>query len=315
MRPRFEGGRKKERIHMTIKTVSGDIRRETLGIILPHEHIFCASEVLLTMGGASYFDKEQLFSAACAYLSLMKKTYGLGTFLDCTPVNLGRDIDLLRRISEESGVHIIASTGFYHTEEPLFAKMQTEKLAAYTVADAQKTNAGAIKCAVEEGVLSPLMEKILRACAMAHRETKLPIIMHTNAKNQNARQALPILFSEGVSPRAVTVGHLSDTDDLSYLKEIAAMGVYVGFDRLYDNRSEAYIEKKVSAIRALVGAGHEDQILLSHDALFLNGFDERPTVCEKPRFAYLFECILPRFSPSERKKLTLDNPCRMLCCQ
>ena len=297
------------------KTVLGDVAESELGITLVHEHICCFSEYAYRMAGREYLDKELLAQTAIAYLREMKERYGLCTFVDCTPVNIGRDIELLKRVSAQSEINIVCSTGFYHTEEPLFAKMPTEKLAAYMISDAQKTNAGAIKCAVEEGVLSPLMEKILRACAMAHRETKLPIILHTNAKNQNARQALPILFSEGVSPRAVTVGHLSDTDDLSYLKEIAAAGVYVGFDRLYDNRSEAYVEKKVSAIRALVGAGHEDQILLSHDALFLNGFDERPTVCEKPRFAYLFECILPCFSPSERKKLTLDNPCRMLCCQ
>ena len=99
-------------------------------------------------------------------------------------------------------------------------------------------NAGVIKCAVEHETISPFQEKLLRACAKTQLQLGLPIVLHTNAKNQNATKALPILLSEGVTPSSVTVGHLSDTDDFDFIKNIASCGCYIGLDRLYQGISQ-----------------------------------------------------------------------------
>jgi len=297
------------------KTVLGDVSESDLGITLAHEHICCYSEYAYRMAGKDYLDKDALADTATVYLKERKKKYGLATFVDCTPINIGRDVALLKRISEQSEINIICSTGFYYTDEPVLYNTSPEQLCKYMVADAYAVNAGIIKCAVEKEAITRFGEKLLRACAKAHLCLGLPIVLHSNANNRNALKALEILFSEGVNPNAVTVGHLSDTDDLEYVKSIASYGCFIGLDRLYKNTSEEYVSKKTQSILELCKAGYEDQILLSHDALFFNGFEAELKIYEQPRFSYCFDYILPRLPKSLSDKLMVQNPMRMLSCK
>lgn len=297
------------------KTVLGDISERDLGVTLAHEHICCFSEYAYQMVRDKYLDKERLLNVAVDYLKSLKEKYFLNTFIDCTPVNIGRDVELLKRISEKSEINIICSTGFYYTDEPVLYNTSAVQLCKYMVADAYAVNAGIIKCAVEQETVSDFQENLLRACAKAHLHTGLPVVLHSNAKNKNALLALDVLFSEGLKPRAVTVGHLSDTDDLEYIKSIASKGCFIGLDRLYKNTSEEYISKKTQNIFELCKAGYEDQMLLSHDALFFNGFEAELKIDEQPRFSYCFDYILPQLPKSLSDKLMIQNPMRMLRCK
>lgn len=297
------------------KTVLGDISESDLGVTLAHEHICCFSEYAYQMAGKDYLDKNALADTGTVYLKELKKKYGLATFVDCTPINIGRDVELLKRISEQSEINIICSTGFYYTDEPVLYNTSAEQLCKYMVADAYAVNAGIIKCAVENEVITRFGEKLLRACAKAHLCLGLPIVLHSNAKNRNALKALEILFSEGVNPNAVTVGHLSDTNDLEYVKSIASYGCFIGLDRLYKNTSEEYISKKTHSILELCKASYEDQILLSHDTMFFNGFEAELKIYEQPSFSYCFDYILPQLPKSLSDKLMVQNPMRMLSCK
>lgn len=226
------------------KTVLGDILEVQLGITLVHEHICCYSEYLLQMAGDKYLDKKQLLNIAVDYLKFLKENYGLNTFVDCTPVNIGRDIELLKEVSQKSGVNIVCSTGFYYTDEPVLYNSSAELIAEYIIKDAENVNAAIIKCAVESEEISEFNKKLLIASAIAQKTLGLPIVLHTAANNKNGLKALKILLSEGVKPQAITVGHLSDTEDLEYIKQIAEMSCFIGLDRLYSNYSEEiYLQK------------------------------------------------------------------------
>ena len=298
-----------------INTVLGTVSEQSLGITLTHEHVCCYSEYAYQMMGDAYLEKKVLAEVASKGLARLKSTHHLTSFIDCTPVNIGRDIDLLKRVSEQSEVNILCATGFYYTDEPVLYNTSTDRLCQFIVNDAKNVNAAIIKCAVEQPTLTAFGEKILRASAMAHRHLGLPIVMHTNAKNQNALPALEILFSEGVSPEAITVGHLSDTRDLEFMRSIASLGCFIGLDRLYDNFSEEYVERKLTSIRTLCEHGYEDRILLSHDAVFFSGFREDPQINEYPRLPYVFEHILPALPSELSRKLMIENPLRMLSCR
>lgn len=297
-----------------IKTVLGDVKKQDLGITLAHEHICCYSEYLYKIANDKYLDKCKLINTASDYLALLKEKYGLNTLVDCTPVNLGRDVDLLKNISEKSGVNIVCSTGFYYTDEPVLYNTPAGLLTDYMIEDARKVNAGIIKCAVENENISEFSEKLLRVSASVHKALGLPIVVHTNADNQNGLKALSILLSEGVKPSAITVGHLSDTEDFVYIRSIAESGCFIGLDRLYDNCSEKYISKKIETVAELCDAGYKDKILLSHDALFFNGFEEKPTINKCPRFSYCFDNILPKLSDELKEKFIEENPKKMLRC-
>lgn len=295
-----------------IKTVLGNIPECELGITLVHEHICCCSDYLYQMVRNDYLDKEQLLKVAADYLKSLKEKYGLNTFIDCTPVNIGRDIALLKEVSQKSGVNIICSTGFYYTEETVLYNSSADLIAEYIIKDAENVNAGIIKCAVDSEQLSDFNIKLLKASAKAQLKLNLPIVLHTNANNKNALKALDILLAEGVEPQAITVGHLSDTDDLEYVKQIAETGCFIGFDRLYDKKDKEYINRKVESINFLCENGYTDKILLSHDASFFNGFEAKPKINEKPRFSYCSQYILPRLSKQLANEIMVKNPLKML---
>lgn len=298
----------------TINSVLGQIGINSIGAVLCHEHICCFSEYLFKMAGKEYIDKDELAGKSIAELKRLKNTYGMNLFIDCTSVNIGRDIELLKKVSEESGVHIVCSTGFYYTDEPVLYNMSEETLAEYIVADAKETNAGIIKAAVENEKISAFNVKLLKATALAHQKLGLPIVLHTNAHNKNGLYALEILLQNGVSPECITVGHLSDTEDNDYIIEFAKRGCYIGLDRLYNNTSDDYINKKLEIISKLCELGYTDKIILSHDELFFNGFDAEPQFKEITRFDYVFKHILPRFDASVSDTIIRKNPIRMLKC-
>lgn len=295
-----------------IKTVLGDIPENSLGITLSHEHICNYCEYLRMMAGEKYLDTKLLIDTAVEYLKFLKNEYGLASIIDCSTVNIGRDIDILKEVSERAEINIVCSTGFYYTNEPVMAAMSAESIGEIISVDAAIINAGVIKCAVEDSEINGFTEKLLIASAISQKATGLPIIMHTNANNQNGIKALKILIEAGANPKSVTVGHLSDTEDLEYIEKIASFGCYIGYDRLYDNHSDEYINKTVNAIKQLCAGGFENQLLLSHDATFFSGFDAVPKIIEKPRFDYCFEHILPKLPKEFTDIIMIENPAQML---
>lgn len=294
-----------------INTVSGRKKISKNTVTLSHEHICCCSEYLGAMS-KSYLNKFELMRKAADVLNKMKEKYNLGLFIDCTPLNLGRDIELLKKVSEISGVDIVCSSGFYYNDEPVLDCMSAETLADFIVEDANNVCAGVIKAAVEYETISDFNVKLLKAAAIAQKKTGLPIVLHTNANNENGKQAVGILLNENVSPDRITVGHLSDTNNTEYIESFAKLGCFVAFDRIYDNCTEEYIKSKVNQITEICDAGYENQLLLSHDDAVFMGFCENPQI-KNPRWNYMFGNILPKLDEKTAKKISEENPIAMLC--
>ena len=115
-----------------VSTVLGKKKISKNTVTLSHEHICCYSEYLNIMS-KSYLDKAELAEKSADILKNMKEKYGLGLFIDCTPINIGRDVELLKKVSELSGVDIVSSCGFYYNDEPILDCMSSETLAVFIV--------------------------------------------------------------------------------------------------------------------------------------------------------------------------------------
>lgn len=294
-----------------IRTVLGKKKISKSTVTLSHEHICCYSEYLNTMS-AGYLNQAELTKKSVAVLKQMKEKYNLGLFIDCTPLNIGRNIPLLKNVSELSGVDIVCSTGFYYGDDPILNCMSAEALADYMVEDANNVCAGVIKAAVEYEEISEFNRKLLKASAIAQMKTGLPIVLHTNANNKNGLKAVDILLSENANAGKTVVGHLSDTKDTDYIKSFAKLGCYVAFDRIYENTNNDYINSKISQITDFCEAGYENKLLLSHDDAVFMGFNNNPQIKE-PRWSFMFDNIIPRLDIKLSKKILEENPIAMLC--
>lgn len=297
----------------TFSTVLGKIPVDDLGVTLAHEHICCYLEYFWMMAGTKYLDKQRLEQVAVKSLDYMKKTYGLNTLIDCTPINIGRDIELLKRVSASTGVNIIASSGFYYTEEIMLRRNQVEDIAEYIVEDARNIGAGMLKFGLETETMSALMEKMFTAMCIAQKELNIPLCVHTNVHSKNALMAARFALDNGVEPQALTIAHLSDYPDAGYVEEVMKTGCYAGFDRIY-RKDREYAERVARRIYSLCEKGYENKILLAHDNPIFSGFSEMPEIREFNTFEFIFSTLLPIMEDMgmDTKGFMIDNPKNML---
>ena len=86
------------------------------------------------------------------------------TVVDGTPVNLGRDIRLIREVARRTGLNFIASTGFYYQEEPWLYFRDEEEIYDLLMGDCADgisgtdSKPGILKAGVGRGGLTPLLD-------------------------------------------------------------------------------------------------------------------------------------------------------------
>lgn len=92
-----------------VQTVCGKVSPEALGHFQIHEHIWVHHTPLADKNPALRIDD---YEKSLAELQTYRLAGGNG-FADAQPVAAGRNAEMLKKLSEESGVHIVASTGYH----------------------------------------------------------------------------------------------------------------------------------------------------------------------------------------------------------
>ncbi len=259
---------------MKLQSVLGPVDSAELGQTLIHEHITCADWSMRMNFGTKFFDYDTVVDMAVRALAPVQ-ALGVKTLVDGTPVNLGRDLALIRDVARASGLTIIASSGFYFQEEPWLQERDAGELYDLLYADAAQC--GIMKCAVESAGLTPLMTKLLTVTGKVAAARDLPVFCHT-ASPAGVGPAAYELLGKYIPAHRIVLGHTSDATDRDYLKTAAETGCYLGFDRLgYCGRGPS-METVCGNILYLCSLGYKDRILLSHDqAAYLAFWDSWET--------------------------------------
>jgi phosphotriesterase-related protein len=312
-----------------VMTVNGPLDTKDMGITLTHEHILVdiPEPVLQELIGEDEFRKApyDLDDILKIRMPLLRKAKELGcdTFVDCTTIGAGRDHELLKRVSNEIGVHIIASTGYFGAFNsgclPSFVMTETaDQLAERIIKewedgiDDSGIKPGLIKIGVDPGNLPELQRKITRAAARAHRETGLTIASHSWS-SVGAFEQIEILKEERVDPSAFIWVHASSEQDTQTHIKAAEMGVWVSFDQLLSSEIENY----VSIISNMKSENHLNRVLLSHDSTYVVGLNESVNTMGYTR---LFEELIPAlkksdFTEKEIEQMIIINPQNALVCR
>ena len=255
---------------------------------------------------------------------------GVAALVDGGHADMGRSVAFLREISEQSGMPIVASGGYYiDSFHPAELDSQTEDdIAAELTEAAAAERWGAFGEIASSAEMTPSERKVLRAVGKAHLATKLPIFTHT-ANGREALTQLDILESLGVPFEHVVIGHLGSLDDPDVVvhKAVAARGAFVGFDRVgYMGspggdgvaadpswRGPEADARKVSMILALIEAGYLNRVLLASD--FHGARDLQRN--GGPGYAQTVTRFVPMLREAgvgddQIRTLTVDNPLRFL---
>lgn len=297
----------------SVMSVNGAVEPADLGLTLVHEH------VMSTFGAEPVrypsYDTDRLLKQVLPYLAKLKEL-GCQTLVDCTAAYFGRHPELLRRISQESGLHILTNTGYYGAANDRYVPPQAYHETAEQIAgrwtrewsesiDGTGIFPGFIKTAVDGGPLSEIDRKLLIAAAITHRQTGLTIQTHTGDNIAAAHSILSILLAEGVSPQAWIWVHASHVTDVQPLLLAAGKGAWISLDGVSQERAQHIL----GLMRVLKEKGYLGQVLLSHDGDAYSGEGEfRP-------FDYLFTGLIPLlkangFSDIDIHQLTVQNPRR-----
>tara|TARA_B100000315_G_scaffold259141_2_gene313816 strand:+ start:2816 stop:3709 length:894 start_codon:yes stop_codon:yes gene_type:complete len=234
-----------------------------------HEHIFNANPAM-RHAFAAWAEQESGVSNAVRMVQAAADL-GVRTIVDATPINLGRDVHVLREVSEKTGVNIIACTGLYYNHEPWMTGWRIESLVDVLLGDIEAgiqgttSKAAIIKCASDVAGVTEENEKLLRITAQLHRATGVPITTHTSVENKVGLAQQDIFEDEGVDLSHVIIGHSGDSVDLEYLEALLQRGSSLGMDR-FGIDSPLNTEQRIGTIKELCDRGWADHMVLSHDA-------------------------------------------------
>ncbi len=302
-----------------VMTVRGPIPLRRLGRTLVHEHVlvdFIGADQI----GPGRYDPEEAFSTILPQLQELKAA-GCETLVECTPAFLGRDPELLLRLSAASGLNIITNTGLYGAAKnkytPRFAYSETaEQLAARWVKEFEDgippdgIRPGIIKIGVNSGLLSEIDAKLVVAAAITHQRTGLTIASHTG-DGTAALAEITLITEQRVHPSAFIWVHAQNEPDPRVHRHAAELGAWVEFDGI----GPTSIEQHVDLVLAMKRAGYLGRVLISQDAGWYHVGE--PGGGNYRGYATLFTDFLPalrkaRLTENEIRTLIVDNPQRML---
>ena len=312
-----------------IETATGPISPSQLGRVLMHEHVFVVSTEIQQNYPQEWGDEQARIDDAVDRLTELKEN-GIETIVDPTAIGLGRYIPRIQAVANRIDLNIVCATGLYTFNElPHYYRRRTsdnvDALTTHFVQDIVDgfadtgVKAGVIKCATDKPGLTPDVERVLRACAQAHRETGCPITTHTNAELKRGLDQQQIFTEEGVDLTRVVIGHCGDTQDLGYLQQLLDAGSVLGMDRF---GIDGYLttEQRVEVVAELCRRGHADQLVLSHDAsCYIDWIEGEVPLAPLPNWHYLHisKDVIPALleagvTAAQIETMLVDTPQRFL---
>lgn len=280
-----------------------------LGFVLMHEHIFSGVQQTMIMNWPHTFNLEKEVGEIVDEFRELKIA-GVDSIVDLTTVDLNRDAAMLKAVALRTEINIIVATGVHMNPPGYFRRPTPEPIVDLYVRDITVgiadtgVRAGILKIATEE--VNDEKELQLRAVAMAHRQTGVPISTHTNAFKKVGLDQQRVFKAEGVDLSRVIIGHSGDSTDLEYLSELMEAGSTIGMDRFGARIPATTHEERCDTVAELCRRGFADRMVLSHDAWSFSFRNSRQTMKERlPEFNFFHVPL--RVLPALRERGVTDE--------
>jgi len=284
--------------------VLGPIPAAELGVTDAHDHLFLRSPAL---PGQDFDDVEGAVEEVAGS--------DLETIVEVTPIGLGRNPAGMREVSERTGVHIVAATGYHrdahyppgHWVHTATVEHLAERIVAdlKTGMDGEAACAGVIKAGASYQCITPSEERRLIAAAVGCKETGAPILVHTEIGTMG-HEIVDLLTREGVAPDRIILAHLDRNPDLELHSEIADRGVWLEYDTVGRIKY-----RPDSQLLELIAGGRQDRMMLGLD---LGQRDYFRAFGGGPGLGYLMKGFVPRLrkriGDDAVRTILAENPSR-----
>jgi len=195
----------------------------------------------------------------------LAKADGVAFIVDGGHPDMGRDINFLKQISQQSGLPIVAGGGFY--TQPFYPKeIATWSEEQVFQALMKQAATEPIGCWGEIGSWDWITKderKVFRAVGRASVATNLPIFTHTGIPGKSALEQLDIFEDVGVDPKKVVIGHVGNLVDanVEVHRAVCRRGAFIGFDR----QGAPGDTQQVPMVIKLLEAGYANNIMIASD--------------------------------------------------
>ena len=255
-----------------VVTVLGEQPPEALGVTDAHNHVWI-DQVRGTAEVVPHLDEKQpILQELIDY-----RLAGGGAIADCQPGGAGRNGLRLEELAQQSGIHLIACTGFhlptYYPEDYALFQASADRAHALFVSELQHgltetlarprpVRAGFIKIACH-ATLATTPQALLEGALRASLETGALIVAHT--ENGSAAEAFAQYFLEGrLPPHRLVLCHIDKRPDLGLHEALAQVGVGLEYDTFFRPKYEP--EQNVwPLLERMVSDGWAGQVVLAAD--------------------------------------------------
>ena len=295
-----------------LHTTLGPYRREQLGLILPHEHVFVDLRTPDQPGYAEA-DTDDVLRLMVPQIEAIK-AQGVTALVECSTGGVGLRVDIDLAVSRATGLPIVVPTGNYR--EPWIPdwvrEASADALERWMVRELTQgvgdtgVVAAWIKVSAGDDGITPLESRILRAAARASAQTGAIIGSHT-IKGRVVLDQLDIIEAEGGSASRFISIHTQAEPDFGLHGEVFARGAWLEFDHIGRDPDAEVLALTLRALEA----GRGERLLLSHD---LGWYDPAKPGGGTPRpYTHLVASFLPALraagvDETTITRLTHDNP-------
>lgn len=341
-----------------VMTVLGLISADRLGKTLMHEHLLFNLETYLheppdpadvpmmeepiTLENlwwsrehpmASRHNLYQTDAVLAAAEAARFKAAGGSTIVEVSSIGLARDVRGLQQIARQTGLNIVAGTGYYvgSSHPASLAGRSVEDITAELVRDLHEGLDGTtIRAGVigEIGISDPLYDTeavVLRAAARAQAQTGAAMVVHPPPQHRSAEAFAPwldLLEGEGAIPSRVVLSHCEARigERPGDFAVLAARGYMLALDtwgniKHYESRNFTMPsdEDRVRLLARLVAEGLAAHLVLAQDVCYRDAL----TAYGGPGYGHLLRGIRPRLLAAGVPQAALDtmlveNPRRVL---
>ncbi len=227
-----------------VMTVLGAQPPEALGITDAHNHVWI-DQVADTPEAVPYLDDPR----AILQELLDYRQAGGSSIVDCQPGGAGRDGLRLQELALQSGVRLVACTGFHMPKyyprgyglfqasadqaHALFVSELQEGLTE-TLSHSGRVRAGFIKIACH-ATLATTPSALLEGALRASVETGALIVAHTE-KGGEAEAFVRYFLDGGLAPQRLVLCHMDKRPDLGLHTALAQEGIGLEYDTFYRAR-------------------------------------------------------------------------------
>ncbi|MCP4152389.1 MAG: hypothetical protein GY757_31920 [bacterium] len=255
-----------------INTVTGSITKEDLGIVRMHEHILWA----WTGEAKRTYSRETVVNTMLPFLNDLK-AHGCRTLVEATTHGAGRDVAVLKEISQKSGLNIVTNSGVWDGLDyggiyvpEILKQIEIDGIADiwmkefYYGIDGTGIKPGFIKLGFgDNDEITDFHKKCLMAAVKTSLNTGLIIQSHI-CSSKSASDAVTIIEEMNLPIEKFIWTHADFSHDIETILRLARKGIWVEINWWITEASD--FDWHINAIKALERENLLNRLLISQDA-------------------------------------------------